>query len=388
MGLFSVVVLVGICQHAARPTATYRTLELGGDATVVGIIAGSYGLMALIFAIPLGKRLDSINVKFFLVAGIAAVAVGSLGSAFTSTLFGLALAQTLSGLGRMASQITAQVMVANRRHSNRDIGFARLSVATSISGVLGPLLAGSALSGFSIPRFELQGSTLSFSLGALFALAGLVVAIWNVPSEELGNSSSSTNPQMPAPIMEILRRKGVKQALFVGLTSTAILDLVTIYLPVLGESRGISPTTIGTLLALRAVAGFFSRLSLPRLLAFMSRETLLFISMLVGTMALLALSAFGTFSLLSVSIFVLGFVLGVSNPLTLSWLSIESPRRDRGASLSLRVAGNRAVVVVLPSLFGTVGAVLGAPAVFLAMAAMLLTNAITLKIVSGKSQPQ
>ena len=84
--------------------------------------------------------------------------------------------------------------------------------------------------------------------------------------------------------------------------------------------------------------------------------------------------------LLFVVMAALGLGLGIGQPLTMSWLSAQAPDGQRGRALALRLAGNRAGQVVLPSAIGGVAAGLGAAGVFLASA---LAVGGTLMLVRG-----
>jgi MFS family permease len=67
----------------------------------------------------------------------------------------------------------------------------------------------------------------------------------------------------------------------------------------------------------------------------------------------------------------LGLGLGIGQPLTMSWLSAQSPAGQRGKALALRLAGNRVGQLVLPSAIGAVAAGPGPAGVFLASAAVV-----------------
>jgi MFS family permease len=69
---------------------------------------------------------------------------------------------------------------------------------------------------------------------------------------------------------------------------------------------------------------------------------------------------------------VFGFSAGVSQPLTLSWLSEIAPAGRRGMVMSLRIATNRVAQAVVPLGLGAFGAVAGgASGVLLATAGLV-----------------
>jgi MFS family permease len=374
-----VAALIGICQHAIRPSASYRTLELGGDASTIGAIAASYAAIALFFAIPLGRALDRSNSKPYLIGGSAILVLGAGLSAIAPTLFALGAAQALAGLGRMVSGVSIQTMVANRRNSDRDQGFARLAVASSTGQLIGPVVAGFALDSPIDILPALSRSGLALLAASIFGLAGIALALRVVEADAPRQPSAAPTDETRVPLTSILSRKGVPQSLLVGLAAMSVIDLTTVYLPLLGESRGIPASAIGLLLSVRAGAGFLSRLALGHMVRRWGRRLILLVSMLLAALSLLGI-AFSTATFqLAILLFIVGYGLGIGNPLTLAWLAVEAPRRERATAIALRVTGNRLAQIVLPLSFGALGALVGPGSVFVGMATMLLVGAGVLR---------
>lgn len=61
---------------------------------------------------------------------------------------------------------------------------------------------------------------------------------------------------------EVLAVPSMKQAIFVASASTAVVDVVLIFLPVLAKEIGLSIAEVGLLLAIRAAASMAVRLVL------------------------------------------------------------------------------------------------------------------------------
>ena len=76
-------------------------------------------------------------------------------------------------------------------------------------------------------------------------------------------------------------------------------------------------------------------------------------------------------ALLAVVMIVMGLGLGVGQPVTMAWLAEASPPGMRGRSMSLRLIGNRAGQLLIPSAVGLVAAGLGAAGVLWCSAAAL-----------------
>ncbi|MDF5752471.1 hypothetical protein [Spongiactinospora sp. TRM90649] len=80
---------------------------------------------------------------------------------------------------------------------------------------------------------------------------------------------------------------------------------------------------------------------------------------------------------------VMGFVLGLGQPLTLSWVAGRARPGERGTALALRLTGNRLGQVVLPAAAG-VTSVLG---VF-ALSAVILAATGTLAVRAPMDEPR
>ena len=160
-----------------------------------------------------------------------------------------------------------------------------------------------------------------------------------------------------------------------GLVLTGI-DLYGFYLPFLGRSVGLSSTAIGIIVAMPAVAAFTVRLWMPRLVKRFTEE-----GVLTGSMALAALSyfAFPVFHqpfILALLAFMMGLGLGCGQPLTITLSYNYSPPGRAGEALGLRLTVNKFTQVVVPVVFGSLGAAFGLYPLFWSCAAMLATGSV------------
>ena len=151
----------------------------------------------------------------------------------------------------------------------------------------------------------------------------------------------------------------------------AAVDITLVYLPALGAERGLTARLIGLLLALRAVASMVSRLFLGRLSARLGRRRLLVVSTLAAAISTALVPIPMPIGLLAAVVVVMGLGLGVGQPVTMAWLAESSPPGMRGRSMSLRLVGNRAGQLLIPSTVGLVAAGLGSAGVLWCTAAAL-----------------
>ncbi len=358
--------------QAVRPTASYRTLELGGTAAAVGLVAASFAALSVMAAVPFGRIIDRLGPKRFLLSGLAVLASGCALSAVAPSVFALAASQALVGLGQTSTVLALQTVTANR--SDLDRGFARLTVAAGLGQMLGPLLAGSLL-GLSLhSALEGRGTTLVFAVAALLVLLGLAMAARGIGGGPAPPEADRTGS--PAvPVSTIVRCSGMPQALITSVAMFTAADLLIAYLPVLGEARGIQPSTIGILLSLRAASGLSSRMTLTAMLLRLGRRRLLLGAMMTSGLAMLGIGLVSPAWLIGALIIVVGFGLGMGAPMTLAWVALVAPQGGRSTALAVRVTGNRIGQVVLPIAAGGLASVLGPGAVFIFAAGTLLGGA-------------
>lgn len=354
--------------EGVRPTASYRALELGAGAFEIGLIAGSFAVLAFIAALPLGRAVDQRGEPPFMRLGaVLLIAASVVGLSFSSLIL-LVVMQAMLGLGHISLSVSMQTYAGNGA-GNRDIRFARLSVAVATGHFLGPLVAGRVIEG-SLPFLPGGGGTLvSFGIGAFVGLTCLLILLTSGRARP-GARKEDRTEAVRIPVVDLLRIKGMPRALYVGIVAMTTLDLYVAYLPVVGLERDIRPSTIGYLLATRAAFTILSRLSMGPLLLQFGRRRLLMGAMAVCAVAVSALAlpfvpVPGMFVLMAIA----GFAGGVGMPMTTAWVADRAPAGARGVALGLRLTGNRISQVAVPIALGGVAAAFGAGSIFLAAGA-------------------
>lgn len=349
-----------------RPATIYRGIEVGVPTAWLGVLSASFALTPLVLAVPAGRVIDRVGERAVGLAGAGClvVATGVLVTVGRSVA-GLFAGTVLLGLGHLFSIIAQQTWVANAEHGGSlDTAFGRYTFAASFGQALGPgLLA--ALGGTAVrpDTTPVLLSGLALSLVLLVVVPGLRPTASRDALPDAGGAAG------PVTTWGLLRRPGVGQALVTSSVILAAVDVTLAYLPALGVERGIGAAAVGTLLGLRAVASMVSRLGLGRLVARLGRKVVMVAFSCAAAVGLLLTALPAPFAVLAVGVVVAGVGLGVGQPLTMSWLAETAPPGARGRSMSLRLVGNRAGQVVIPSLAGAVAAGTGAAGVLLMTAA-------------------
>jgi MFS family permease len=347
-----------------RPTISYRALELDVTASWLGLLSASFALVPLVLAVPSGQAVDRFGERRVMLAGATVILAAGLAFVFLGdSIPGLVLGSVLLGTGHLCLMVSQQATVANTVGPGKyDATFGYYTFAVSLGQALGPslivLIGGNQL----IP--DIERIFLAVTVMAVVLLGCTLL----IPKSRHTVAAGRT---APARVIDLLRIPGLTRALLTSCVVLAAVDITLVYLPALGEERGLKSGVIGVLLTLRAGASMATRLFLGRLSHLFGRRRLLITSVVTSAVSIAAVAIPMPVWALAVSVIVLGIGLGVGQPLTMSWLAEVAPPGSRGRAMSLRLTGNRLGQVLVPSIVGMVAGSFGVAAVLWVTAAGL-----------------
>ncbi|WNE95691.1 MFS transporter [Streptomyces luomodiensis] len=361
----------------ARPAVSYRALALGADARAVGVIAGVYALLPLFAAVPLGRRTDHGRCAPLLPVGVALIATGCALSGTAGSLPEMAAWSGVMGLGHLSFVIGAQSIVARQSGPDeQDRNFGHFTIGASLGQLIGPIAAGLVVS-------EQDGAMGRTSAAALFVSAALaafsVTSLWRIERRPDGTGTTAAPAGETAarrvPVRGILTTRGVASGMFISLAVLSATDILTAYLPVVGEQRGISPAVVGVLLSLRATATVVCRLAITPMIRLMGRTVLMAVSCLGAALLCTGIALPVPAWALGVLLAGLGFCLGVGQPLSMTTVVQAAPEGARSTALALRLTGNRLGQVAAPASAGVLAGLVGTAAPFVMLGGLLLISA-------------
>lgn len=361
----------------ARPAVSYRALALGADARAVGVIAGVYALLPLFAAVPLGRRTDHGRCAPLLPIGVALIATGCALSGRAGSLVEMAIWSGVMGLGHLSFVIGAQSLVARQSApEDQDRNFGHFTIGASLGQLIGPIAAGlvvsehaDALARTSAAALFVSAVVAAFAVTSLWHIEHRAPAVGPRPSPADGARSGRVS------VAGILRTRGVASGIFISLAVLSATDILTAYLPVVGEQRSIAPAVIGLLLSVRAAATVACRLVMTPMIRLMGRTVLMAVSCLGAGLLCAALAlpvpAWG----LGILLAALGFCLGVGQPLSMTTVVQAAPDGARSTALALRLTGNRLGQVAAPAAAGLLAGLAGTAAPFVMLGVLLLASA-------------
>jgi len=360
-----------------RPAATYRAIELGVNPGVIGLIASSFAFLPLFAAVLIGRASDRGKNSAILLTGSVTLIVTGVGFIFYAhSIFALVILNLLLGLGHLMSVIGQQSKVAQGERATLDSAFGLYTFAGSLGQTLGPasiiLFGGRCIITNTRDLFI-------FSLMSSIILFAITVQLSRKSANEPGEIIESKKVSLLASYQQIEpgAKKGVSGALLISLVVIGSVDVLSVYLPVLGLDRNISAATIGVLLSTRSIATVLSRFYLGPLSLKYGRNRLLISSVATSALFMGSLLLALPLWITGVLLFCLGFALGIGQPLTMTIITLAVPTHSRGTWLALRLTANRVGQSVLPASIGLCSAIAGVTGVFAANALVLGATALT-----------
>ncbi|ORT60073.1 MFS transporter [Streptomyces sp. CB03238] len=373
--LLRLVIAFGFAQGAvsmARPAVSYRALSLGADERAVGVIAGVYALLPLFAAVPLGRRTDRGRCAPLLPVGVVLIAGGCALSGTAGSLAWMAAWSGVMGLGHLCFVIGAQSLVARQSApAEQDRNFGHFTIGASLGQLVGPVAAGLLIG-------DDMGRTSALALVVAAAVATMsFTSLWRIEHRDPRDPdpAHARVEGDKVPVHRILRTRGVPAGIFISLAVLSATDILTAYLPVIGEHRSIAPATIGLLLSLRAAATIACRLAMTPMIRLLGRTVLLTVTCLLAGLLCAGIALPVPVWALAVMLAGLGFCLGVGQPLSMTTVVQAAPDEARSTALALRLTGNRLGQVAAPASAGLIAGLAGTAAPFVMLGALLLAAA-------------
>ena len=350
------------CMAGMRMATPLLALKLGYNAVAVGGLLSLFALTQVFIAVPAGRYTDRVGLRRPVGQAVVVAAVGAALSALWPVFPMLCLSALATG------GATGVTVIALQRHVGRlasdpvqlKSAFSWLSIGPAISNFLGPVLAGLLIDHAGPQPADVWGFRAAFAL-----MAALPLLSWAILRHVREHARHpSVVAQGPRGALDLLRDPLMRRLLMVNWLLSSCWDVHTFVVPILGHEQGFSASVIGTILGAFAVAAAVIRMCLPWIGRHWHEYQIVTAAML-STGVLFGLYPFmpSPWAMGACSV-LLGLVLGSVQPMIMSTLHQITPEHRQGEALGLRLMSINASSVLMPSLFGAVGAVAGVSPVF------------------------
>jgi MFS family permease len=371
--LLANAVMVHVVIGIIRVTTSYRTIELDLPVVWLGVISAGFALLPVFSAVALGRFIDRGNDAraAWIGAGLILVAAAGFWAWSASGLHLLAFTIVL-GFGHMfcmASQQMLAVRCANLR--GREVAFGHYMVAVSTGQGLGPFVVGWLGGSTTVPA-----TGYLFGIGLIAAVLFMAVALTLRPAPR---SAAHDPGGALVAVGTLVRMPGMFAVLAASVVTVTSLDLLVVYLPLIGAERHVDASDVGMLLAIRSVAALVARAFYSRLIVMLGRQRLTLVSIAVAAAGFAALAA-PSLPLMYLSIITVGLSLGICSTTTLSGIVDLAPPAARGTALSLRITGNRVGQVLVPFLASLIAVAAGTAGILLVIGFTLAASGMAVRV--------
>jgi len=311
----------------------------------------------------MGRIIDRIGARTPMLIGSIAIGSGAILPFLWPGMTALYLASVTIGSGFMMYQVAAQHIVGYiGKPEDRPVNFSLSALGFSISGFLGPMIAG-----FGIDEI---GHIATFAALAAFPL--VPIAVLGLNRLRLPQPHAHAPPPDPSHrVADLLRHRELLPVFVTSGLLAAAWDMFTFAIPIYGSSIDLSASSIGLVLGSFSAATFVIRVMLPALSRRLTAWPLLAASLAIAAASFLLFPLFKHASVLMAIAFLLGLGLGMSQPMVMSLLHNTVPAGRVGEAIGVRMTLVNVSQITIPLLFGALGTALGMGPVFWATALLL-----------------
>ncbi len=363
----------------ARNFIPLHTEALGAAPHITGAVVATFAFLPLFLSIPGGSIVDRVGARnVATVAGIFMM-LAALILVLVPRIAFVAVAQVFLGLAHVLVAISTQSYVSKiGRTHERANNFGFYSFITSVGFMLGPLIGGALAD--------------MWSFGATFAGAGVLslgttIFASRLPPPNNAASKKQGQPSATRSLRSVLREgqqlmKGTaaRLSVFVSMCALFALAIRTSFYPVYLEQIGYSAGPIGVLISIQAGVGMFLRPMIGTLLRRFHVMNLLISALLVGAVGLIFTPLMLDFAPLVALAILAGVTTSLTQPISMILMAEGSREEQRGVAMSLRLTGNRLVMLVGPAGLGLIASLLGVHFCFVLSSGILVAAAIVLAL--------
>jgi MFS family permease len=342
----------------------YALQEFKATPFEVGMMVALYTVPPWILGVYAGRANDRFGARRPMVFGAALVGIGLLVPFLWRSLPALYVLATLVGTGFVFYNAANQNLAgAFGPREDRAKNFSTMSLGYSLSSLIGPLAGGYAIDYLSPAiAFLIFSCMLLVPVTVLWHFRGLTASV-TAHAEKRARST-----------LDLLRMPELRRTLILGALVVTGWDLYLFYMPIYGNSIGMSGALIGKVLAIFAVGTFVVRFAMPWLVKrFTARYTLAAFVVFGAVMLVIVPFVTDAFVLGGVS-FLLGLALGCGQPLTLMLSYNRSPPGRTGEVTGIRLTLNHGMHSMVPLIAGAIGSAFGAAPPFIMIAAILASS--------------
>jgi predicted MFS family arabinose efflux permease len=374
MKIYFVVLISALSQigfSGSRVAVSLHALQLSANEFAIGVVIALYSLCPMLLSIVIGRFADRTPPHLPVILG-SAVMTAAMILPFVSPGIGmLCVTAFVLGLAHQVFSIPLEAVVGGiDGEKKRARNYAFITMGWSGANFIGPLVAGFTID--YVGQLEVY-----LVLSVLTAVPILILLLKRdlFPRTAVAHAAAEARGS----VLDLWRIPSVRMTIIAAGVVGSAQDLFQFYLPIYAHSVGLSASAIGTILGLVFAAAFVIRSLLPLLVKRLKEATILIAAMFIAAVAYTLLPFFSSAYALGTIAFLLGLGVGCAQPMTMSLLYVLTPPGRIAESFGLQKTVRNATHLVVPILFGSLGAAFGVTAVFLSNSAILGVSGLLMR---------
>ncbi|HEY8244560.1 MAG TPA: MFS transporter [Casimicrobiaceae bacterium] len=374
---FVLLVTLGVANHVvlagARVDVSLDALARGASPATVGTLMALFALLPALFAVAIGRYSDRVGAMRPMIVGTLALIATVLLPTFVQGYTALFASAVLVGFSFTLFQVPLQHLTGElgepRKRTKR---FGLLAFAYSVSGTLGPLIAG-----FGIDHV---GHRYTYAILALVPLVPLAFVMRS--RIVLPPPVAHELPRSARGMFDLVRDPTLRRLLALNALYSMAWDLHNVFIPIYGSQINLSASEIGGVLGAFGFATFLVRGAVPWIVAHATPKQVLATALFVSAAVFVAFPFAPNAAVLAALSFTLGMGLGAAQPTVMAQLSTHAPPGRMGEVTGVRMSLLQTMAVAVPLAFGALGTGIGLVPVFWGVGACLATGGMAARKVA------
>ncbi len=258
-----------ICLHACmtgiRLAAPLLALHAGHSGLAVGGLLALFALTQVFLALPAGRYADRHGLRKPVTISVGMAVLGAVLAAAFPVYPVLCASALLTGGATGIAVIALQRHVGRAAEGSTQLKqvFSWLALGPALSNFIGPFAAGLMIDHAGSVPADQWGFQAAFALMVVLPLAtwALVQGVQELPP--IHAVQGAAKPR----VLDLLHDPMLRRLLLVNWFLSSCWDVHTFVVPILGHERGLSASTIGTILGGFAIAAAVVRMAMPMVAA-------------------------------------------------------------------------------------------------------------------------
>lgn len=338
---------------------------------LVGVLMGLHSLIPALTSVHIGRLLDRARqVRLPMLASAIITSAGALLPFFWESITALFIFSLVNGSAYNVFRIGSQQLTGRYgTAADRPASYNLYSQGLAAGNLAAPLIGG-----FAIDYFGFRYAFLALAVMALPAVLVCASGRHYLPQAQYLQGKEAPAAEGRS-IWTLFRIPMLRRVLIAGVVLMSVWDMFTFAWPQYGAQLRYTASEIGIVASVFYSGTFVVRAFATVLLRRFSQWQMLILAMVISSGLFIGFPLLSGLVALGLLAFVLGLVLGIIQPMTMSLVYDEAPADRKGEVIGLRLTLAFTLHILSPLLAGALAALLGLGVIWVLCALVLLGGA-------------